>query len=67
MRGNVASGKKEVSASWEALYPFPGFVMKYISGGMVRIRKSWDSRILNPAGTIRMIQGAGDFITGAEQ
>lgn len=66
IKGNTATGKKEASSSWSAVYPFPGFVMKFISGGRLEIRKSWSSKILNPADTIRMIRGVGELI-GAEE
>ena len=65
--GNAASGKREVTAQGSAQYPIPGFAANYLSGGSLDIRKSWTSRILDPANAIRKIKGAGELLTGGNE
>lgn len=64
--GSASTGVREVNVLWNAQYPVPGFASAYLSGGNLSIRKSWASRILDPAGAIRKIKGAGELLTGGE-
>lgn len=64
LKGSISPGGKEAAASWSAVYPFPGFVMNYIAAGKVNIQKSWSSRVLDAAETIRKIRGAGELLMG---
>lgn len=66
LSGNVTSGEEEVTASWSALYPVPGFVMRYLAGGTLSIEASWSCKIVDPTDTIRLIRGAGKLITGGD-
>lgn len=63
---STSAGKKEVSAQWKAVYPIPGFVMKYFTDSRLLIRASWKCRSADPAGTIRKIRGAADMLTGGD-
>ena len=62
----TAAGKKEVSAQWKAVYPIPGFVMKYFSNSKLVIRASWTCRNADPADAIRKIRGAAKVLTGGD-
>ncbi len=62
LKGSISAGEKAASASWSAVYPFPGFVMNYISAGKADIQKSWSCRVLDAAETIRKIRGAGELL-----
>lgn len=66
LSGNAAAGKKEAAASWQAVYPVPGFAVKYISGNLIDIRQNWTCKIPDPADTIRKVRGIGDLLTGGE-
>lgn len=67
LSGNAAAGSKEVVASWKAVYPVPGMVMKYFSGSQLRIQTQWNGKILKPSDTIRKIRGAGALLGGGDQ
>ncbi|MCC8066281.1 MAG: hypothetical protein LIO94_04170 [Clostridiales bacterium] len=66
LTGSAAVGEDQVSASWSAVYPVPGFAMKYLAGGELSIETSWNSMIAAPVDTIRLIRGAGELITGGD-
>ena len=61
LKGNSAMGSREVHVSWQGHYPVPGMVMKYLSGGSLSYQAKWDSRIVDPADTVRKIQGIGSL------
>lgn len=65
--GNAATGENEVTVVWNAEYPVPGFAAPYLSGNTIKVSKSWTSRILDPADTIRKIKGAGELLTGGDK
>lgn len=64
LSGNTSAGKREVSAQWKAVYPVPGFAMKYFTGGRLEIQASWKCREINPADAIRKIKGAANVLAG---
>lgn len=64
LSGNASAGKKEVSASWSAVFPIPGFAMKYLNGNQLKIEKKWTGKVVDPAEIIRKVRGADKFITG---
>ncbi|MCD7745388.1 MAG: hypothetical protein LUI13_08935 [Lachnospiraceae bacterium] len=66
LSGSVTSGAEEATASWSAVYPVPGFAMRYLADGNLSIEASWSSRIVDPTDTIRLIRGAGELITGGD-
>ncbi|MCC8103055.1 MAG: hypothetical protein LIP11_12655 [Clostridiales bacterium] len=66
LSGSVQAGEDEVTASWSATYPVPGFAMEYLAGGELSIHTSWTSQIADPTDTIRLIRGAGELITGGD-
>lgn len=66
LSGNAAAGKKEVTASWQSVYPVPGFAAKYISGNLIKIHQKWMCKIPDPADTIRKVRGIGELLTGGE-
>ena len=59
--GNSAMGSREIQVSWQGRYPVPGMVMKYLSGGSLSYQAKWDSRIVDPADTVRKIRGIGSL------
>ncbi|MCD7884420.1 MAG: hypothetical protein LUI87_12060 [Lachnospiraceae bacterium] len=61
--GSASVGENEVTASWSAGYPVPGFAMNYLAGNELPIEVSWTSKIVEPVDTIRLIRGAGELIT----
>lgn len=63
---NTSAGKKEVSAQWKAVYPIPGFVLKYFADSRLVIHASWICRNADPAGAIRKIRGAVTMLTGGD-
>lgn len=65
--GKTAAGDREIIGSWSAVYPVPGMVRKYLSGSSLKIQTKWDSKILEPADTIRKIRDAGELLTGGDQ
>lgn len=67
LSGNAASGSKNVTASWNAKYPVPGFAGGYLAQGSLDIKCSWTCKILDPADTIRKIKGAGELLTGGDK
>ena len=67
LNGNAASGSKNVTASWNAEYPVPGFAGRYLAQGSLDIKRSWTCKIPNPADTIRKIKGAGELLTGGDK
>lgn len=62
--GSAEAGDKQVTASWNASYPVPGFAVRYLAEDSWGIRKSWTCRVLDPADVIRKIKGAGELLTG---
>lgn len=58
IRKSAAVGKKETTASGSAVFPVPGFVMKYLTDNQLSIEKEWTSRSFDPAHTIRLVRGA---------
>ena len=60
--GNSAMGSREVHVSWQGRYPVPGMVMQYFSGGSLSYQAKWDSRIVDPADTVRKIRGIGSLM-----
>lgn len=66
LSGNATAGDDEVTASWSASYPVPGFAMQYLAGNELSIETSWTSKIAEPVDTIRLIRGAGELITGGD-
>ncbi|MCD7819837.1 MAG: hypothetical protein LUH07_12440 [Lachnospiraceae bacterium] len=63
LSGNVSSGAAEVSVEWSASYPVPGFAMNYLAEGELAVTASWSSQIVDPAGFVRLIRGAGELLT----
>lgn len=66
LSGTAAVGSRESVSFWNASYPVPGLVMRYLTDNSLPIRTEWTSRILDPADTIRKIRGAGKILTGGE-
>jgi len=66
LTGSAQAGEAEVTASWGAVYPVPGFAAEYLAGGELAISTSWTSQIMDPTDTIRLIRGAGKLITGGD-
>ena len=58
IRSSASTGEKEVTASGNAVFPVPGFAMKYLADNQFFIQKQWASRILDPAQVIRKVRGA---------
>lgn len=63
---STSAGSGGVTASWEAIYPVPGFAMKYLTGNRIEISQSWSCKVSDPADTIRKIRGIGDLLTGGD-
>lgn len=51
--GHTAFGSSEVYAQYTAVYPVPGMAMRYLSGGQLKIAKSWRAEGINPSDWIR--------------
>ncbi|MCD8023088.1 MAG: hypothetical protein LUF30_08995 [Lachnospiraceae bacterium] len=66
LSGSASAGEDEVTASWSASYPVPGFAVAYLADGELSISASWTSEIVEPVETIRLIRGAQRIITGGD-
>ncbi|MCD8336780.1 MAG: hypothetical protein LUD18_05800 [Lachnospiraceae bacterium] len=66
LSGSAQAGEDEVTVSWSAGYPVPGFAAEYLAGGELTISASWTSQIADPTDTIRFIRGAEKLITGGD-
>lgn len=60
----VSAGEQAVDASYQASYPVPGIVMRYLNRNRLSIRKSWHTDILDPAKTIWLVRGVKQLIDG---
>lgn len=58
IKGSASIGKKETEASWQSIFPVPGFAMKYLIGNRLKIEKEWKSKVLDPSKTLWRIRGA---------
>lgn len=66
LSGSAQAGEDEVTASWSAAYPVPGFAVEYLAGGELSVSTSWTSEIADPTDMIRLIRGAEKLITGGD-
>lgn len=66
LNGNTAAGAKQVFASWQAVFPVPGFAMKYYNGSRLGISGEWTSSVTDAADMIRKIRGAEKLLAGDE-
>lgn len=55
--GHAAFGSSEVYVQYTAVYPVPGMAMRYLSGGRLKIAKSWRVEGINPSDWIRKQRG----------
>lgn len=62
LSGNAASGESQVTAAWSAVCSMPGFAAGYLSGNSFTIKKSWSTKIPDPAKTIWLMRGAGQLL-----
>lgn len=67
LQGSTAAGSREATAAWNAVYPVPGFVMKYLTKNSLSIHQTWTCKIPDPSDTIRKIRGAGELLTGGDK
>lgn len=65
--GNASVSNKTVTASWSAVYPVPGFAMRYLASGSLKIQRSWKMQIFSPSEMIWKIKGIGDLFAGGEK
>lgn len=64
LNGNTAAGEKQIFASWQAVFPVPGFAMKYYAGNRLEISADWTCKVIDAADMIRKIRGAEQLLTG---
>ncbi len=64
--GSTNVGETAAESVWSAVYPVPGFAMKYLAGGELSVQASWSSQIAAPADLIRLIRGAGELLNEEE-
>lgn len=61
--GSATVGEEKAESAWSAVYPVPGFALSYFTNNVLTIQTSWDSQIVQPADTIRLIRGAGKLLS----
>lgn len=54
----LSSGEDQISVTCSGSFPVPGLIMRFFSGGELKIKMSWKRELYHPADIIRKIRGA---------